>query len=384
MMETKIIIPILAGLMFGQIFAEGESPIRVSNTVRVGYDDNAYSNTDNKKTTFVKDIVDLSFSAAFTDQTTLQAKSQFMLLDDVNGTSLNPNLYATLSHAVSPRLLMRLTETYLTGDSAGKTGALKEDTRYLYYNNKVGVSADYVLTEKDRIEGSLDYGVLRNEDDEKRGLNGDTTTVEAGTSWKRDIILQRTYSTINLRQRWVEYDHNNSSFEATDLSAGLNHTFTQELQGYAEGGLTQVRPDYPAPSKSESSINPLVRAGLSYSPSPRTRFSGDLGHSYVASGDNNYGGQTTTDLRFGIQREITAKLMAKATASFARTDYSADDSKTTKSNTEDRMDLELRLTYQLNRMNFLEAGIKHTESTSENYSDWERNVVDVGWRIDFN
>jgi hypothetical protein len=383
-MKIKLIIPILAGLMFGQIFAEGESPIRVSNTIRVGYDDNAYSNADNKETTFVKDIVDLSFSAAFSDRTALVVKSQFMLLDDVNGTSLNPNLYATLSHEVSPRLLMRLTESYLTGDSAGKTGALKEDTRYQYYDNKVGVSADYVLTEKDRLEGSLNYGLLRNEDDEKRGLNNDTTTVEAGTSWKRDLIVQRTYSTLNLRQRWVEYDHNNSSFEATDLSAGLNHTFNPELQGYVEGGLTQVRPDYPAPSKNDSSINPLVRAGLAYSPSPRTRVSADFGHSYAASTDNGYGGQTTTDVRFGVQREITEKIIATATASFSKTDYSADDSKAAKSNSEERMDLEFRLTYQLNRMNFLEAGIKHTESTSENYSDWERNVVDVGWRIDFN
>jgi hypothetical protein len=387
--KRTLMISVLAGLMFGQLFAGGDGPIQISNTVRFGYDDNLYKrDKDNQtETAFISDIIDLSGRISFSDRTALLAKARLTARNDTAGTVVSPELSAVLSHTVSPRLLMRLSENYRSGDSSGTTGAsaLNESKRYTYYDNRVGVSADYVLTEKDRLEGSLDYDILRYEDDEKRGTN-DTTTVEAGTSWKHDIIQQRTYSTLNVRQRWVDYDHRDSSFEATDVTAGLNHTFNPKFQGSVEGGFTQIRPDYPAPASNDSSISPLVRVGLSYSPSPRTRISGDFGHSYVASADSSYGGQTTTDLRFGVQHDITAKLMAKATARFAKTDSSAKDNTTTTNtaNTEDRMDFDFRLTYKLNRMHFIDVGVKHSEVASEKYADWKQNMIDVGWRVDFN
>jgi len=384
MNKRTFMIPVLTGMMFGQLFAEGNGPIQISNTVRVGYDDNLYKSDKNNKTetSFISDIIDLSGRISFSDRTALLAKARLTVRNDTEGTLITPELSAILSHTVSPRLLMRLSENYRSGDSSGMT-PLRERKRFTYYTNRIGVSGDYVLSRKDRLEGSLAYDIMRNEDDEKRGLNGDTTTVEAGTSWKHDIIQQRTYSTLNVRQRWVDYDHRDSSFEATDVLAGLNHTFNPKFQGSVEGGFTQVRPDFPAPSGSDSSISPLIRAGLSYSPSPRTRISADFGHSYTTSSDKNYGGKTTTDIRFGFQHEITAKLSAKATASFAKSESSSTDSTANTSNTEDRMDLSLRLTYKLNRMHFIDVGVKHSELASERYTDWKQNMIDVGWRVDF-
>ena len=121
-----------------------------------------------------------------------------------------------------------------------------------------------------------------------------------------------------------------------------------------------------------------------YSPSPRTRFSSDLGYSYTASDDNGYGGQTTTALNFGAQHDITAKLMAKATARLSKIDYSANDSQTTThtATQDNRMDLDLRLSYKLNRMNFIELGMRHGEMSSNSGSDWKQNVVDIGWRVE--
>lgn len=387
--KRTLMIPVLAGMMFGQLFAEGDGPIQISNTVRVGYDDNLYKNDKNNKTetAFISDIIDLSGRVSFSDRTALLTKARLTVRNDTEGTIVSPELSAVLSHTVSPRLLMRLSENYRSGDSSGTIPNVGGNVRkrYTYDNNRIGVSGDYVLSGKDRLEGSLDYDIMRNEDDIERKLNSDTTTVEAGTSWKHDIIQQRTYSTFNVRQRWVDYDHRSDSFEATDISGGLNHTFNPKLQGSVEGGFTQIRPDYQAPASNDSSISPLVRVGLSYSPSPRTRISGDFGHSYSTSSDQTYGGQTTTDMRFGFQHEITAKLSAKATARFAKSDYSSDDAKKgSSSNTEDRMDLAFRLTYKLNRMHFIDMGVTHSEVASENYTDWKQNVIDVGWRVDFN
>jgi hypothetical protein len=115
---------------------------------------------------------------------------------------------------------------------------------------------------------------------------------------------------------------------------------------------------------------------------------------HKASDDTGYGGQNTAELRFGFQHEITAKLMAKATARFANTQYDAqDDTKDASTEkTEDRMDLELRFTYKLNRINFLELGLRHSENDIGDSSggsgisngSWEQNSIDVGWRVELN
>ena len=389
MEKTIFAIPVLVGLLIGQLFAENERPLSVINTVRVGYNDNLYHKDTGQSSgsAFVTDIVDLSFRAALSDRTDFMVKSQINLMNDDGGTEFYPNLYAMLNYSVSPRLLLRLSDYYRSGDRSGFYKAANPNARYTYFDNKVEGSADYVLTSKDRIQGSLSQDILRYENDDRvDGLHQDTTTVEAGTTWKRDIVLQRTYSTLNLRQRWVDYDHQNSSFEATDLSAGLSHAFNPEWQGSVEGGVTQVRPDFYGQARNNSTLNPLVNAGLVYTPSPITRLSCDFGYSYAASDDRGYGGQTAAELRFGAQHDITAKLMAKATASFSKIGYSANDNQTTThaSDNVDRMNLDLRLSYKLNRINFIELGMRHSESSYDSGSDWKQNIVDIGWRVKLN
>ena len=412
MNKGKLWIPVLAGLMIGQLFAESERPFKVINTVRMGYNDNLYATADGEGSFFVTDIIDLSFRAALSDRTDLMVKSQLNILTDSGDNQMYPNLYVMLNHSVSPRLLLRLSEYYRSGDKSGSgTTNQNSNMRYNYFYNKLDASADYVLTKKDRLQGSLSHEILRH-DEEINSL--DYTTVGGAVSWKRDLVPQRTYATLNLGQRRTTYDNqpvnttnrfyldDKAYFDATDLSAGINHTFNQEWQGHVEAGVTYVQPNFSdaivitgAPpvavldkASNESSLNPLFNAGLVYSPSPRTRLTGDLSLKYQASDDDGYGGQNTTELRFGAQHDITAKLMAKATARFANVAYAADDN--TNGNptdqTEDRMDLELRFTYKLNRMNFLELGLRHSESEYSNSDgdSWKQNVIDVGWRVELN
>jgi len=412
MNKGKLWIPVLAGLMIGQLFAESERPFKVINTVRMGYNDNLYYSENGEGSFFVTDIIDLSFRAALSDRTDLMVKSQLNILTDSGDNQMYPNLYVMLNHSVSPRLLLRLSEYYRSGDKSGSgTTNQNSNMRYNYFYNKLDASADYVLTKKDRLQGSLSHEILRH-DEEINSL--DYTTVGGAVSWKRDLVPQRTYATLNLGQRRTTYDNqpvnttnrfyldDKAYFDATDLSAGINHTFNQEWQGHVEAGVTYVQPNFSdaivitgAPpvavldkASNESSLNPLFNAGLVYSPSPRTRLTGDLSLKYQASDNDGYGGQNTTELRFGAQHDITAKLMAKATARFANVAYAADDN--TNGNptdqTEDRMDLELRFTYKLNRMNFLELGLRHSESEYSNSDgdSWKQNVIDVGWRVELN
>ena len=136
-------------------------------------------------------------------------------------------------------------------------------------------------------------------------------------------------------------------------------------------------------AKRDLAWSPLFRAGLVYSPSPRTRLTGDISQSYQASDNDGYGGQNTTELDLGAQHDITAKLMVKATARFANVAYDTKTTGNATSDTEDRMDLELRFTYKLNRMNFLELGLRHSETDGTDNS-YDQNAIDVGWRVELN
>lgn len=408
MNKGKLWITVLAGLMIGQLFAESERPFKVVNTVRTGYNDNTHYSEDGEGSFFVTDVIDLSFRAALSDRTDLIVKSQLNLLTESGDNQMYPNLYFMLNHNVSPRLLLRLSEYYRSGDKSGSGAGGAKEERYNYFYNKITGSADYVLTRKDRLQGSLSHEILVH-DQEIDTL--DYTIISEGVSWKRDLVPQRTYTTLNLNQRRVTYDNqpedtatrtyldDKAFFDATDLSAGINHTFNQEWQGSVEAGVTYVQPNFsdamdldiaPFPGRDEAAndptLNPLFKAGLVYSPSPRTRLTGDISQSYQASDDEGYGGQNSTELRLGAQHDITAKLMAKATVRLASVVYDAQDNTTgdPTDETEERMEFELRFTYKLNRMNFLELGLRHSEIDKSNADGWKQNVVDVGWRIELN
>jgi hypothetical protein len=412
MSRTKL-TAVIAGLMLGQLFADGgeDRLFKVSNTVRVGYSDNLHRTPDGKGSSFVTDTIDLSFRAAFSDRTDLMIKSQLNLLEDDGGSEMYPNLYAMLSHSVSPRLLMRLSEYYRSGEkSGGDANRPGKNTRYNYFFNKVDVSADYVLTGKDRLNSSFNYSILQHDKDLE---NNDYTAVEGGLSWSRELMPQRTSASLNLRQRRVVYDNqpqdtatrthldDEAYYDATDLSAGLSHTFNPQWHGTLEAGVTRVQPHFSdandtdpkfAPTffdaaANDPTLSPLVKAGLTYTPSPRTRLSGDFSMSHSPSDDDGYGGQNTAEFIFGVQHDITAKLMAKATARFSTVSYDEQEATTGASTDqeEDRTDLEFALTYKLNRMHFIEARVQHRETEYSDGDDgWEENRVDIGWRVELN
>jgi len=253
--------------------------------------------------------------------------------------------------------------------------------------NNLGLEATYVVTKKDRLDASLDHRIRRHDS----AIDAeDSTTIEAGLSWERELIPQRTTTKVNLRERWVDYPNStfDRSSQETDITLEIAHTLNPSWQTRIEGGVTYVRPDSAAPAgtthDNDPRLNPLFKMGLVYSPSPRTRLTGDYVYRYNETDNANFGGQQDSEFRFGFQHEVTKKILAKATARFLETTHDADDNGTGTGGTdEERMDLELRLTYKLNRINFLEAGFKHSDVGYDNPArDWTENRFNLGWRVE--
>jgi len=430
MKKIKFLMPIVAGLLVGQIFAEGDRPFSIINTIRFGYNDNVNRAQNSPEgSAYIEDVIDFAFNASLSERTDLVVKSQVRLKTDTEN-NIHPNIYAVLSHSVSPRTLLRVSEYFKSSDkTTGQTGS---DGRYNYYDNKLGVVGTYVLSERDRLELSLEHRMRRHDQEIE---NEDSTTIEGGISWARDIRPQRTRMSLNLRQRRVEYDKRdlvttnsvlsqqvssntiatlveslvydsqNESYDATELTVELSHTFNPEWRASVEAGVTYVQPelrdytermvlssnnvpiatnDVSRTAENEANLNPLFIVGLTYSPSPRTRVTGNFSQRYNESVNNRFSGQTSRAFTLGIQHDVTAKLMAKATARKLYTEYDENDNNAgTGRSDEERLDLDFRLTYKLNRINFLEMGVKHSEKTyDDGDGDWEQNMIDVGWRVE--
>ncbi len=377
MNKMKLLIPILTGLIVGQIFAEGERPFSIINTLRVGYDDNLYRTAGGTGgSAYIRDTIDFAFNAALSDRTDLVLKSQLNLRTD-RENDFYPNLYAVLSHSVSPRLLLQLSEKLISRDrTTGTSGG-----RQKYYQNDLGLVSTYIVNEKDRIEASVNHGFQRN-DSTIEDL--DYTMVGAGVAWSRDIRPQRTRSKLALHHSMLEYDNRDTSYDSTDVSLEVNHTFNQSWQGTVMGGITYLQPDFGALADSRSDMAPLFSLAATYSPSPRTRFTGRFSQKYGVSANSSYGARNTQEYLLGVQHDVTAKILAKLTLRFVDSQYDAGDNETGGGKSdEERMDLIAEFRYKINRLNSLELRLKHSEKTySTGAADWDQNMVDLGWRVE--
>lgn len=426
MKKRQLLISLFVGLIVGQIFAEGDRPYTIINTLRFGYDDNIDRNQDKHGSAFVKDIVDLAFRASLSDRTDLTFKSKFdYQLDDGKNKRNNfyPNIYAILTHSASQRLLLQLSDKYRSGSKSSSSVGVSG--RYDYLKNTVSFVPSYVLSQRDKLSAPVSYMIERNDEEIEKE---DVDAIQAGLSWERELSPQRTQVGLNLRLRNVSYPNNYSSYlvrvdsnhvkrvdfsssesgyDAIEMTAGLRHTFNPEWHGNVEGGFTYIMPDNPdydetiyttqngsviatnGPNRvvhdNDSQVAPFLRLGLIYEPSPRTRLNADLGYQYTEASSSSYSGMQSMSLMFGAQHDFTAKIMGRATARFMNSEYSKDDSRTINGSgdsTEDSFDLDFRLRYKLNRINSLELGLRHNEkSYDDSNRDWDQNMIDIGWRV---
>ncbi|MBL7017233.1 MAG: hypothetical protein ISR84_06725, partial [Kiritimatiellales bacterium] len=224
MKKRQLLIPTLVGLIVGQIFAEGDRPFTIINTLRFGYDDNVYRSSDDpEKSAYIQDIIDLSFRAALSDRTDLIFKSRFDYRSDKE-MNFYPNIYAVLTHSVSPRLLIQLSDKYRSGSKTSREAS----ERYNYFENTLSFVPSYVLTPQDSLSAPVSYKIKRHEE-EVEDLDADI--LSAGLTWKRTLSPQRTWVALNLNQMMIDYINRDSSYDSTRITAEISHTFNPEWHG---------------------------------------------------------------------------------------------------------------------------------------------------------
>lgn len=381
----------MAGLIVGQIFAEGELPFTVVNTLRFGFDDNVdiKSKSNNpESSTYIEDLVELSFQATLSGRTDLVFKSRFRYRKDLNSddddgseNDFYPNLYTVLTHSVSPRLWVQLSDTYTSGNKTSSSSPASGG--YDYFENTFSFKPSYALSHKDRLSAPISYMIRRND---QKLEDEDADIISAGLTWRRTLSPQRTWAALNLTQSATEYNRD-STKDSTRITAEISHTFNPEWHGRLEGGFSLDQRDFVRTGTNEttSGMHPIFEAGLTYNPSPRTRLSADLSRKYTDSnGTASYVGETVSQLKLGAQHDFTAKIMGKVTALYRNKEREAQDHERGGAATnEERFNLNFLLRYKVNRLNFIDMNLRHSQKAyDDSDNNWDQNMFDIGWRVE--
>ena len=182
--------------------------------------------------------------------------------------------------------------------------------------------------------------------------------------------------------------------------------FSPNLLGNLRAGY--MTKDYNDSTVSDDSA-PYMDGNLTFVPSPDTRITMGVGYSMLEADIFPYANQERFRIFGGVAYDITSRLSLNLVASYARSKYDSSDVVPSgvlarererfegipeqriqeflqerldevDDGTEQIIQFSARMTYRVNRSNWLEAGWQYNDLDSDLRSDFDRNRFSVGWK----
>lgn len=400
-----------AGILWAASFvraAEGERLFHVENRLHVGYDDNV-TQSDTNKIDSVEITEDFTLTADRKLERgfwSLRYRTRYTVYQDREDDSNDWDhfLDALVNWDATPRVNLGLVDSFVYRDSAevfGTDGTLRQGDDTYYYNTVNG-TVSTILSPAWRTDVSGRYQFLRYDED-KLADREDYDVYAAGVTLRN----QRTASMAwfgEFRYEMQEYDGAlettdydiayygstedpnvipDRGFDSVSVGAGLDQVFTPRLNGTLRGGYMLKTFDA---ANTDDDSSPYGEALLSYAASEETRFTLSAVYSLYQSGIQTFAGQDRLSLALSLTQELTAKITGHAGVTYMDSQYDAvnsvntvDESSVT-DGSEDALAAFVRLAYRLNRSNWLEAGYKFTDFSSDFQENYTRNLFDVAWK----
>ncbi len=394
----KVCISLAVLMVSMPAFSAKERSLRVQNTVRVGYDSNVYQNDANKESSaFITDIVNVSGKATFSSRSDilLYWQPEFRYRMDANPKFITyQDLYAKFNHAVSERTFIQVSERYRYQNKDGQSG-LSQAGNQNYRENDLMGSLDYTMTALSHIKVGAGYKIRLWDNDGYGEWNSVAGTggnnydqIRLNSSYVRELRPETTTGVLALNYVDHAYDGSRGGFNSTTISGGVDQNFSATVVGTARLGYSFSKVDNGQGSSDTSS--PYFQVGLDVNSTARTSFAGTFGYSLGQSQNAYYNAQDSFKLDLGMRHDLTGKIELASSVSYT---YSLFDGDYYNNNNnllvgdakEDYISFKVRGTYELSRNNFLDVGYQFStrSSDSANLTEFDRNVIDVGWRLRF-
>lgn len=388
-----IVIVLLLALAAPVVWAaSAESPIHLNNRLRLGYDDNIYQEDDNRdpNSSFrvieeLELLVNLNLERTYLG---LRYRPTVIWYEDrePESTDFLHNLDLNFSHNFSPNLVLSLADTL----EAGQLPELYDDNYVVrekddHYHNSAIATLSYNLRPETRIDISGRHILFVYNDDSPAKENNDYTSLIGGLTLRQQLASRSTVMG-DLRYQTLTYDEAGADFnrdaETIFAGLGLEQNFNPAVIGSLRAGMENRMYDNDA---FDDNTQPYGELSLTFLPTPATRITGAASYSIYESDVDAYMSQNRTYLSLSVAHDFTAKLSFYVSGAYSLSAYEADYSLDNAMGDADENAymVSARLAYQVNRINWIEAGWQYVQLDSDvlNRESYVRNRVDVGWKI---
>ncbi|MCO5044580.1 MAG: outer membrane beta-barrel protein [Kiritimatiellae bacterium] len=377
-----------SALLVGSAFSASETAqnFQIKNRFRVGWDSNVYEAEQDEQDSF-KIIEELEFLLNMDMEQTffgLRYRPTFVYWSDrdPDDTDFHHEADVVFAHNFSPRLSLNIKETLRIAElpeliDRGSIAREKDDYTYNLLDGVLG----YRLSDPTRVELGARYTVLRYDNSEVADTD-DYDIIAAGVTLRHQLNPDTALSG-DVRLEQTEYkDLDTRSSESLFAGVGLEQIFSPNLVGTLRGGVQNKTFD---DSHIGDETSPFGDISLTYLPSPKTRITGGVGYSLFEADVYPFASQDRLLSYVTLSHDLTARIQLFLAGSYQNSKYHAkqalDDSNYAKMDgDEDVLQGSARLSYMLNRKNYLEASVQYMDFASDLRSDFDRTRVELGWR----
>lgn len=371
---------------------EGAKSYQIHNRLRLEYDDNIREQEENESSS-MKIIEEVEFLVNFNLENTfvsVRYKPSFVYWEnrDEDETDFHHDMDFIFNHSFTPRLALSIKDTFRIAQlpEAIEGGAVVRQRSDFTYNALVG-TLTYQVTPVGRIEGSGRYNLLRYDEGSIADVE-DYDMYIGGLTYRHNFVPE-TALMVDGRFETIEYDVVDRGSDSVQLGLGVEHMFSPNFLGNARAGY--MNKVYNDDELSDDSA-PFVDINLTAVPSPATRITFGLGYSLLEADIFPYANQERFRIFSGIAYDITARVAINLVASFSDASYDAADAIPSEleelnidvnelgDGSEEVLQFSARLTYRVNRSNWLEAGWQFSTLSSDIRQDFDRNRVSIGWK----
>jgi len=389
MSKEKLCLLTVLSLVSASVFAAKDSSIKIQNTVRMGYDDNIYQAKDETGSAFVSDIFNISGKMTFSERSELLLfwQPEFKYRFDADSKSINyQDVYGRFSHGLTQNVFFQLSDRFRYQDKGAQSGTVsRTDENFIENNLKGGL--DFTLSKESQIKIGAGYN-LRRWDDNNYGqtLGNDYDQFVGDASYLRELKPNKTTAIAGVNYVNHSFDGSRGGYQSTALYLGIDQNFTPTVSGNLRLGGSFSTID--TGSDDNEAYAPYLQAEVLMQASEETTFTGSFGYSMENSENSGYNAQDSFNFDLGLQHKLTSKLTLSSTVGYTLSFYDSDYARNgvTIDDAEDRVfHFRVRTSYEINKNNFVDLGYAFTtrDTTEVALSEYNRNVIDLGWRFKF-
>lgn len=394
--QLFIVAGLLLALAAPALAVSADSPIHMNNRIRLGFDDNIYQSDDlpdlgrTPQDSFrvieeIELLVNLNLERTYLG---LRYRPSVIWYDqrEPSSTDFLNDLDVNFIHNFSPSLALSLSDTL----RAGQLPEL-QDGNYIvrekddnYYNSAMA-TLSYNLRPETRVDLSGRYITLTYASDSPAKDNNDYYSLVGGLTLRQQLA-SRTTVMGDLRFQTLTYNEadvdNNRDAETIFAGVGVEQTFNPQVLGSLRGGVESRAYDA---DLYDDNTAPYGEASVTFLPTPATRITGAASYTIYESDVDRYLSQNRTYLSLSAAHDFSAKLSFYISGAYTlnayEQDYALDED--LQDADEKSFLLSARLAYRVNRINWIEAGWQYVQLDSDvtNRESYQRNRIDVGWKI---